>query len=150
MDVLVELLIGKLVTDARFRRRFEADPRTCLKHLGDVGIDLTQAEREAFIESAAVWSSVAAHLDPRLRQSVSAAPTRRLAPMLTPHEQRVLRGVLDGLTNREIAERLDLSEAAVKAALQNIFRKAGVRTRTGLMRISLERWAIGVASETAE
>src|SRR5579872_4926564 len=44
---------------------------------------------------------------------------------LTDREQRVLRGVLDGLTNRRIAERMGLPETTVKAAVRKVFQKAG-------------------------
>ncbi len=58
---------------------------------------------------------------------------------LTEREQLVLRGVLDGLTNRRIADRLGTPEGAVKAALRRMFRKAGVRTRGQLVRAALDR-----------
>lgn len=56
---------------------------------------------------------------------------------LTKREQEVLEGVLEGLTNKKIAARLSLSEGAAKAALREIFRKAGVRTRSQLVRAAL-------------
>ena len=56
---------------------------------------------------------------------------------LAGREQAVLRGILSGLTNRKIADRLGLSEAAVKATLQQLFDKTGVRTRSQLVRIML-------------
>src|ERR1700693_5975064 len=40
---------------------------------------------------------------------------------LAEREQQVLRGVLDGLTNRRIAERLGVSEGAVKGAVRRLF-----------------------------
>ena len=52
-------------------------------------------------------------------------------------EQDVLQGVLDGLSNKAIASRLGISESTVKAALRQLFRKAGVRTRSQLVRTSL-------------
>ena len=57
----------------------------------------------------------------------------------TEREDQVLRGVFEGLTNKEIAIKLALSEASVKAALQQLFHKTGVRTRSQLVRIALER-----------
>lgn len=58
---------------------------------------------------------------------------------LTPRERRVLRGVLEGQSNREIAENLGTSVASVKAALQQLFDKTGVRTRSQLVRVAIER-----------
>jgi two-component system nitrate/nitrite response regulator NarL len=57
---------------------------------------------------------------------------------LTERQQRVLRGVFDGLTNKEIAGQLGVTEGAVKATLQQLFRKAHVRTRVRLVRIVFE------------
>jgi DNA-binding NarL/FixJ family response regulator len=57
---------------------------------------------------------------------------------LTSRQGEVLRGILDGLTNKEIAWNLKSSESAVKAVIQELFRKAGVRTRSQLVRIAIE------------
>jgi DNA-binding NarL/FixJ family response regulator len=56
---------------------------------------------------------------------------------LAEREQAVLKGILDGLTNRRIAEQIGASESTVKATLQQLFDKTGVRTRSQLVRIML-------------
>jgi len=53
---------------------------------------------------------------------------------LTRRETDVLRRVLDGLKNIEIAEELEISEQTVKDHLSNIYMKIGVRNRFSLMR----------------
>jgi DNA-binding NarL/FixJ family response regulator len=58
--------------------------------------------------------------------------------LLTEREQQVLRGIFEGLTNKEIAGQLGVSEGAVKATLQQLFQKTRVRTRSQLVRIALE------------
>jgi DNA-binding NarL/FixJ family response regulator len=58
---------------------------------------------------------------------------------LTPRQSEVLRGILDGLTNKEIAWNLKVSESSIKAVIQELFHKAGVRTRSQLVRIAIER-----------
>ncbi len=58
---------------------------------------------------------------------------------LTQREQQVLQGIFEGLTNKEIASQLSGTESAVKATLQQLFHKTGVRTRCQLVRIALER-----------
>jgi len=62
----------------------------------------------------------------------------------TARETQVLHGVFEGLSNKEIGSRLDISESSVKAALRQLFQKTGVRTRSQLVRIALEehgaRW----------
>ena len=57
---------------------------------------------------------------------------------LTEREQEVLRGIFEGLSNKEIASQLNVTEGAVKATLQQLFQKTGVRTRSQLVRIALE------------
>ena len=50
-------------------------------------------------------------------------------PKLTERDRAVLRHVLQGLTNKDIAARLEISESAVKASLRLLFDKLGTRTR---------------------
>ena len=59
---------------------------------------------------------------------------------LSARERAVLRGVVEGLANKEIAAELQISESSVKAALQQVFNKTGVRTRSQLVRVALDRY----------
>jgi two-component system nitrate/nitrite response regulator NarL len=59
---------------------------------------------------------------------------------LTDRERQVLQYVFEGLANKEIADRLHASESAVKATLQQLFSKTGVRTRSQLVRAALENY----------
>jgi DNA-binding NarL/FixJ family response regulator len=72
----------------------------------------------------------------------AAQPPPPTAPQraLTERERQVLQGVMEGLGNKEIAARLGVSESSVKATLQQLFQKTGVRTRSQLVRIALERY----------
>jgi DNA-binding NarL/FixJ family response regulator len=63
----------------------------------------------------------------------------RPAERFTERERQVLRGVVEGLANKEIGDRLHVSESSVKSSLQQLFRKTGVRTRAQLVRVALER-----------
>jgi DNA-binding NarL/FixJ family response regulator len=58
---------------------------------------------------------------------------------LTTRQIEVMRGILDGFTNKEIAVKLKASESSVKAVIQELFQKAGVRTRSQLVRIAIEK-----------
>ncbi len=58
---------------------------------------------------------------------------------LTPREQDVLALLAEGAGNREIAERLGVSEHTVKFHLSAIFGKLGAATRTEAVRRAL-RW----------
>jgi DNA-binding CsgD family transcriptional regulator len=54
----------------------------------------------------------------------------RAASRLTAREREVLEQVQQGLTNREIADALDIAPGTVRAHLEHSFTKLGVRTRT--------------------
>jgi len=60
---------------------------------------------------------------------------------LTDRQREVLRCVLDGLSNKEIAAKMEVSETNVKAVIQELFHKAGVRTRSQLVRIAIEKYS---------
>lgn len=60
-------------------------------------------------------------------------------PSFTSRERQVLRAVFAGQSNKEIAFKLAVSEPLVKAVLQQLFSKTGVRTRSQLVRVALER-----------
>ena len=66
--------------------------------------------------------------------------SRAAAPQFDERDKKLLRQVLQGLTNREIAARLDVTEGAVKAALHHVFQKLGVRTRSQLVKVVLEQY----------
>lgn len=83
-------------------------------------------------------------LDPKAVQSLVAAaavPTdeHMNSQALTLRERSVLKGVLEGLSNKEIGTELEISESSVKAAIQQLFEKTGVRSRSQLVRIALEQ-----------
>lgn len=59
---------------------------------------------------------------------------------LTPREREVLRGVCEGLANKEIGTRLNVTENTVKSFIQQLFEKTGVRTRAGLVAVAIEQY----------
>jgi len=79
------------------------------------------------------------HLKAVLNEQLLAEQSDR-SRRLTERERDVLRGVLRGLANKEIAARLQVSESSVKATLQQLFLKTGVRTRSQLVRVALEQY----------
>jgi DNA-binding NarL/FixJ family response regulator len=138
----VQLVIGRLLTDADFRRRVEQGGSAYLAGLRAEGLALRREEVAALIEmDPRVWSNMATRIDlpspnagPADGREDSAART-----LLTRRQQEVLEGVSEGLRNQDIATRLGVSEGAVKATLQQLFRKMSVRRRAQLVRIALEQ-----------
>ena len=111
-----------------------------LVRLGISGIVHKQHSPEALQRSIVDVAGGAVHIEQRylqsLIQSAADAPAR---PRLTAREQEVIRLLLEGLSNKEIGGELGVSESAVKASLQQLFAKTGVRTRSQLVRIALEQ-----------
>jgi two-component system, NarL family, nitrate/nitrite response regulator NarL len=78
--------------------------------------------------------------DRKLLQETVAGPTQDPNEgRFTDRERQVLSFVFDGLANKEIADKIGASESSVKATLQQLFSKTGVRTRSQLVRIALEQ-----------
>ena len=60
--------------------------------------------------------------------------------VLTERERKLLRFIFQGLTNKEIAVQLNLSEGTVKASLRQLFDKLKVRTRAQAVKVALEQY----------
>lgn len=73
-------------------------------------------------------------------ESAEEPSTQQTTATFTERERRVLSFVFEGLANKQIGDRLQISESAVKACLQQLFAKTGVRTRSQLVRIALEQY----------
>jgi DNA-binding NarL/FixJ family response regulator len=112
------------------------------RKLGISGIFLKHNSPTSLLEAirtvaeGGVWmdSKVTLAKDSRVEKSGGGA-----AAELTPREQKVLRSVFEGLSNKEMAYQLGVSQSSVKATLQQLFEKMGVRTRGQLVRIAIER-----------
>jgi ATP/maltotriose-dependent transcriptional regulator MalT len=61
---------------------------------------------------------------------------------LTPRELEILQLIADGLSNREISERLFVSENTVKTHSANLFSKLSARRRTQAVQIAKEAGVI--------
>jgi two-component system nitrate/nitrite response regulator NarL len=61
-------------------------------------------------------------------------------PRLTERDKKVLRYIFQGLTNKEIGSRIEISEGAVKFSLRQLCDKLGVRTRAQLVKVALEQY----------
>jgi len=139
----VQLVIGKLVADDMFRQRFENRAHDTLTRLCEEGVDLSDAEVAAFLDTdARVWAAVAGRIDDRLRMDYSARSsmpaTLKSTGPVPPRQRQVLRGIFEGRTNKQIAVDIGVSESAVKATLQHLFRRMHVRTRAQLVRVVIE------------
>ena len=70
MQRSIETVIGRLVTDEDFRRRFLQDPHQAIVELLERGAHLTHTEIAALIATdARLWERTADSIDPRLQKA---------------------------------------------------------------------------------
>jgi DNA-binding CsgD family transcriptional regulator len=67
------------------------------------------------------------------RQATSITGVRELAPAFTGREREIVDLLMEGKSNRQIAQALGIAEATVKKHLHHVYRKLGVRSRALLI-----------------
>ena len=98
---------------------------------GAVGYLLKDAEPEELERAVRAAARGDAPLDPKAARALLSARTERSpADELSERERQVLAMVAEGLPNKLIARRLEISEKTVKAHLTSVFRRIGVTDRT--------------------
>lgn len=116
-----------------------SDNITAALDAGAAGFLAKTAEPQQMIDAVHAVAAGQAFLTPSVTRHVIAqatgknTSTRRTsagAPELTDREQEVLQLVAEGLTNKQIAQRLVISPATAKTHLARIMQKLGVSTRT--------------------
>ncbi len=107
--------------------------------LGARGVVLKQSATDLLLKSIEKVSAGEIWLDKRMTQEVMRAFTkssesgpRREKPLLSDREREIVALVAQGFRNREIGEKLFISEQTVKNHLHNIFDKLGVSDRLEL------------------
>ena len=131
------LMVTAGMTDSGTLRSFEN---------GSAGVFLKHSPPAQLVEAIHRVANGEMWLDSRAVPSLVSGATARSGRQqeddsLNTRERAVLKAVFEGLSNKEIAGRLRISESSVKAALQQLFDKTGVRTRSQLVRIALEKHA---------
>lgn len=113
------------------------------RKLGISGIFLKHNSPASLLEAIRTVAAGGLWMDPKTAppgdSRLAKSGGQAAAGELTPREQRVLRSVFEGLTNKEMAHQIGVSQSSVKATLQQLFDKMGVRTRGQLVRIAIER-----------
>jgi two-component system, NarL family, nitrate/nitrite response regulator NarL len=110
-----------------------------LVHLGVSGIFLKHGLPEMLAQAIRDIVGGKVYLaEETLRGAMAVSAKPGVPP--TDRERQVLALILEGLSNKVIGERLGVSESSVKASIQQLFSKTGVRTRSQLVRIALEQY----------
>jgi DNA-binding CsgD family transcriptional regulator len=132
---------------------FERAPRPLelAAALEDLGAELTATDRESAVDvlgrTLALYTELGATWDARRvrsrlrelgvrRRLVAAEPEANGWAALTTSELTVARLVAEGLTNREVAERLFVSPHTVNSHLRHVFSKLGITSRVELARVA--------------
>jgi two-component system nitrate/nitrite response regulator NarL len=68
----------------------------------------------------------------------SAYPRVRTAPFLTPKEKEVIRYVVEGYSNKEIADKMDISPRTIETHRSNVLNKFNLKNTTELIKKILE------------
>lgn len=117
--------------------------------LGVSGIFLKSDSAERLVHAIRAVASGEMWIDPRVIRTMADRFPMEEGPIrtetLTDREHKVLSGILGGLSNRKIGEDLNLSESSIKAVVQHLFDKTGVRTRSQLVRVAITRFPHAVA-----
>jgi two-component system nitrate/nitrite response regulator NarL len=87
--------------------------------------------------SGTTWHKSDFLKDAASRESQRRQDNQRVSAMLTPRERELIMLVAEGLSNKEIARRANVTEGTIKLHLHNIYSKLGVANRTALTRVAL-------------
>ncbi|MBL9100878.1 MAG: response regulator transcription factor [Myxococcales bacterium] len=125
IDLLVEVLHG-------YRHPAAVNP------VAVSGVDEADAKVYA---AAANWPSLAVFQTPdgqnfMLRRPTSAVDSLPPAAALPPRVGKIARLVIDGLTDKQIAQRVGLTFSTVRTYVRQIYRRVGVHSRVGLVHAS--------------
>ncbi|MGB7656564.1 MAG: LuxR C-terminal-related transcriptional regulator [Novosphingobium sp.] len=102
-------------------------------------IDWPVGEAQVRLAIAMAEQSGAASGNVRLREAMARSRIKRL----TRREREVLEGVADGLSNRLIGERLDISPRTVEIHRANMLNKMGANHTSEAIRIAIEASLVG-------
>jgi two-component system, NarL family, nitrate/nitrite response regulator NarL len=129
---------GKFLAMAR---EVDATGSAIVLRLGASGIFLDSDSSAWLVQAIRLVANGEAWVDHKVMQLLAERYSHhedRCFGVLTERERTVLRGVIDGLSNRRIGARIGVSESIIKSTLRRSFKKASVRTRSQLVRIALE------------
>jgi len=105
------------------------------RQLGVRGMVLKNSDPAYVLDCLDRVRSGGSWMDPELTarlQQLEVTYGKSTRPQLAPRERQLIRFVRQGLRNREIAQRLGVTEGTVKVYLHSVFEKLGIKNRTEL------------------
>lgn len=160
--ILIDLAMPKVDGIAAIGRILDADPEMSIVVLtafsererilaaldaGALGYLLKDAEPDELFAGIRAAARGESPLAPKAAQAVLADRAEQRSVELTKREQEVLALIAEGLSNKLIARRLEISEKTVKAHLTRIYEQIGVSDRTQAA-LWAQRHGIGDAADT--
>ena len=110
--------------------------------LGASGIFLKSEAPDRLLQAIRLVAKGDVWIDPKVIQLLvhhyPQLQDQKFDGALDERERTVLLGILGGLTNKKIGHNMGLSESSIKNLVQRLFTKAGVKTRSQLVRVALE------------
>ena len=97
-----------------------------------LGLKLTRKQETIVVKEVAVTAPV------RLAEPFCRNEAKREELTITPREMEILELIAQGMSNREIAEKLFVSENTVKTHSSRVFDKLGARRRTQAVQLGKE------------
>lgn len=125
----------------------EAEKIRQIMSLGASGYVVKTATKEEFLTAVRVVAAGGIYVHPAVAPALLSQPANQ-APLLSSREFAILQLLMEGLSNPAIATRLHVALATVKADLQNLFGKLGVKDRTRLVATALSRGLIRLPEQT--
>ena len=150
--VLMDLIMPEMDGVSAIRAINAAPPRPAIIALSSFGEEqlvraaleagarsylLKNVSAESLAEAIRLARAGISSLSPEASGALAGRPEP--APELTPREREILRLLIDGDTNAEIAARLGLSLYTVKNHVRNLLGKLGVSSRTEAVSLALQR-----------
>jgi two-component system nitrate/nitrite response regulator NarL len=144
LEVLASIVGEGLNTKVMFLTAFASDERilAAIAH-GAKGIMLKDATPDSLVEcirnvaAGKQWFPIEVVEIALKRDAGRRSNSEDFVRKLTPREKQIAILVADGLSNKTIARRFDLTEGTVKVHLHNIYEKLEVPNRTALTALAI-------------
>lgn len=100
---------------------------------GAAGYLLKDGGMDDIVRAVRSASNGEAPLSPRAAQAILSARPARQLPELSSREREVVELVVEGLKNKDIADRMSISEKTVKTHLTHVYQRLGVANRADMI-----------------
>ncbi len=111
---------------------------------GARGFALKAGPARDLVAAARAVASGDSYVDPRLNPYILGRTTTERIAVLSPREKEVMALLAEGLTGRQIAERLVISPATVRTHVENVMEKLEARTRVHAIAMALRQGLIEI------